>query len=331
MNPRVLADMGLANGDNRLFVPDTGVNGWRPQGPAASNPTPGRQLQTLANLVASPKAKEWQLFEEYIDKSRYKESLLSYAKKYCSVLQTGDASPLLSLKFGGRRDAMSALANLSKSLGLYSRWKAIRLEYQLKWSDTENSDAAFFERYLSGESDLYTEMKWLKDAIAILPEKTGHYLMFTTLTGLRPDEAVNAINYIKADDRDYMNKEKGILEHFRHPETFFRKTKKAYISLYNDRIIELALDSDVPSWAALRSKLNKRGMETHSKYCRSIYGTYVRKKGVESEIIDILQGRVPRKVFARHYFHSSFTEDRKRVLSALEGLAGEIMDGRFTN
>jgi intergrase/recombinase len=37
-------------------------------------------------------------------------------------------------------------------------------------------------------------------------------------------------------------------------------------------------------------------------YCRKIFATHLRTNGVEQEIIDLLQGRAPKSVFARHYF-----------------------------
>ena len=33
------------------------------------------------------------------------------------------------------------------------------------------------------------------------------------------------------------------------------------------------------------------------KYCRKIYASYLRQAGIESEIVDLLSGRAPRKVF----------------------------------
>ena len=33
------------------------------------------------------------------------------------------------------------------------------------------------------------------------------------------------------------------------------------------------------------------------KYCRAIFATYLRKQGLESEVVDIYQGLVPTSVF----------------------------------
>jgi intergrase/recombinase len=59
------------------------------------------------------------------------------------------------------------------------------------------------------------------------------------------------------------------------------------------------------------------------KYCRKIFASYLRQSGIESEIVDILQGRVPNTVFARHYFTPSL-DYRAKVLCALDKLRKDI-------
>jgi intergrase/recombinase len=54
-------------------------------------------------------------------------------------------------------------------------------------------------------------------------------------------------------------------------------------------------------------------------FCRKIYASWLRQRGIESEIVDLLQGRVPRSMFARHYFRPS-ADYKDRVLQALEKL-----------
>jgi intergrase/recombinase len=55
------------------------------------------------------------------------------------------------------------------------------------------------------------------------------------------------------------------------------------------------------------------------KYCRKIYASYLRQARIESEIVDLLQGRMPRTVFARHYFRPN-AEYKDRVLDAVNKL-----------
>ncbi|AFU57418.1 hypothetical protein Ngar_c04740 [Candidatus Nitrososphaera gargensis Ga9.2] len=53
-------------------------------------------------------------------------------------------------------------------------------------------------------------------------------------------------------------------------------------------------------------------MEMKMKNCRSIFATYLRTKRIETEFIDLLQGRIPKSVFARHYFRPDFKDNCKK-------------------
>ncbi len=55
-------------------------------------------------------------------------------KAFGYILDTGDASPILSLSFKNKQDAMCALANWAKFTGRYDRFLDIKKRYNLKWS-----------------------------------------------------------------------------------------------------------------------------------------------------------------------------------------------------
>jgi intergrase/recombinase len=108
------------------------------------------------------------------------------------------------------------------------------------------------------------------------------------------------------------------LEHFRYPGIFIRRTKKAYISIITDKSFELAKQSATCGYNALRLAVKKRGLDMNMAYCRKIFATYLRNKGIEQEIIDLLQGRTPKSVFAGHYFRPDFNHDKiKEAISSL--------------
>jgi intergrase/recombinase len=84
----------------------------------------------------------------------------------------------------------------------------------------------------------------------------------------------------------------------------------------------------VKSWEAIRKQLNRRGLKSHQKYCRAIFATYLRRKcGLEQEIIDLYQGRVPTSIFRAHYLKTNIKEDRERILKAVSELRQKIEDG----
>jgi intergrase/recombinase len=116
------------------------------------------------------------------------------------------------------------------------------------------------------------------------------------------------------------------MEHFRHPEVFLRKTKKAYVTLATPDILEIAGLCELgDSWNGLYCALKRKGLGSHTKYCRAIFATHLRKQGIEPELIDIFQGRVPKTVFARHYFRPDFQADKQRLLEAISSLHRTIV------
>ncbi|HET9806254.1 MAG TPA: integrase [Nitrososphaeraceae archaeon] len=126
-----------------------------------------------------------------------------------------------------------------------------------------------------------------------------HY--FLTLTGLRPTEACESIKIIESDVDKYLNKDTMVLEHFRFPDIFIR-TKNAYISIVSEKILDIAKQANKVTYTSVKLAIKRRGVEMHMNYCRKIFATYLRSKGVEQEVIDLLQGRIPKNIFVRHYY-----------------------------
>jgi intergrase/recombinase len=213
---------------------------------------------------------------------------------------------------------------LSKYAGTYNIWKDICSKYQLKWGNSEEDNLRYFTNYLQGHGNFDVMMSWLKDALNRLPKEIGNILLYNTLTGLRPTEAILSIKLIQTNLEHYANKESGMLENFRH-EGFIRKNKKSYLTAYDDTILEIAKNARmVNSWEAIRKQLNRRGLKSHLKYCRAIYATYLRKCGLEQEIIDLYQGRAPSSVFQIHYLKTNVKDDRERILKTVHQLRKEI-------
>jgi hypothetical protein len=210
---------------------------------------------------------------------------------------------------------MKALSTLSRFTGRHDLWKQTIKKYNLLWSTGDNS-LSIFNKLVNETS--YSEMlKWIKDVIAILPKPQGNQVLFNTLTGLRPIEVSKCIGILHDSLDDYLNKDKGILEHYKFPDVFIRRTKKVFISVVTDTMINLSKNcpSDI-SYNALKLMLHRRDVEMNMYYCRKVFATFLRNEGVEPEIIDLLQGRIPNSVFVRHYYRpdaSKFDEIRVKL------------------
>lgn len=100
-----------------------------------------------------------------------------------------------------------------------------------------------------------------------------------------------------------------MLEHFKFPEVFLRRTKKAFVSLVNDEILQL-IDSQVES--INHDIIRLTFLRNHQKFsmscCRKDFATFLRNEGIEPEIIDLLQGRIPNSVLVRHYYRPDLSK-----------------------
>ena len=187
---------------------------------------------------------------------------------------------------------MKALSTLSKFTGRHDSWKQTIKKYNLLWFTGDNS-LSIFNKILNERN--YSDMlRWIKDVISILPKPQGNLIIFNTLTGLRPIEVSKSIGLLHSNMNDYWNKDKGILEHYKFPNVFIRRTKKVFISVITDSMINLSktCSNDI-SYNAMKLTLHRKGMEMNMYYCRKVFATFLRNEGIEPELIDLLQGRIP--------------------------------------
>jgi intergrase/recombinase len=146
--------------------------------------------------------------------------------------------------------------------------------------------------------------------------KYSSALLYRTLTGLRPAEACSSLKLLEERKQDYLARDNRLLEHFRFPSIFLRRTKNAYISIVSERMLELAGGSSPVSHNSLRLALSRKEIKMNVSICRKIFATFLRNERVEQEMIDLLQGRIPRSVFVRHYYGpdvSKFDEIREKL------------------
>ncbi|MGI9012316.1 MAG: integrase [Nitrososphaeraceae archaeon] len=181
-----------------------------------------------------------------------------------------------------------------------------------------------FQNLTNQENSYSSMLKWLKNACSQIPKSHYNILIYCTLTGLRPTEAFSSINLIKSDLGNYLDRKKMILEHIKYPQLFIRRTKKAYISIVNESIIELAKETTNSNYNSLRCYFKRRKIPFNFNYCRKIFATYLRTNGVEQEIIDLLQGRLPKSVFLRYYYRPDLVIYTK-IQNQLKSLLNDIL------
>ena len=261
----------------------------------------------------------WNGYRIYLQRIGTKTTVndrFNYSIKYFKYLYDENSiGELLTFSPNKRLHIMKALSTLSKFTGRHDLWKQTIKKYNLLWSTGDNS-LSIFNKIVNETS--YSEMlKWIKNVISEVPAPQANLFMFNTLTGLRPVEVSKSINLIHLDLENYWNKEKGILEHYKFPDEFSRRTKKVFISVVDKPLIKLAKDCPVNiSYNALKLMLKRKGLDMNMYYCRKVFATFLRNEGIEPEIIDLLQGRIPNSVFVRHYYRpdsSKFDTVRKKL------------------
>jgi hypothetical protein len=263
-------------------------------------------------------------FKQYLPAQRKRnwKQILLKAIKHGHILKTEDASEILTFSDTKRRHVMEALVCLSKYQGTYNSWKEIKEKYQLKW--TSPGGLEVFQSIFDNQKNYSSMVNWLKNAIAQIPKPYANILIYNTLTGLRAAEACYSIALIQSDLQTYLKQDKMILEHYRYPTIYIRNSKKAFISLVDDAILKLGLEAANCGYNALRNYLVRRKLGMNMSYCRKIFATHLRTKGIEQETIDLLQGRIPKSVFARHYFRPDFDNIQKQIRKSLNILRNEI-------
>jgi hypothetical protein len=246
-----------------------------------------------------------------------------YGKKYSYVIERMDIKDLLVLPPTKQRHIMKALANLAKYNGVYEQWNSLRKQHQLRWSSTNTLD--IFERIMNNGTSYNKMLEYVKQVLAVLPRSHANVVIFATLTGLRPVEACKSVQLIHTDLSNYLNPDLFILEHFKWKDIFIRSTKKSFISVMTDQPLQRAKTADPQSYTSIYAYLHKRELPMRMNYCRKIFGTHLRYCGIESEMVNLLEGRTSPEIFVRHYWSPNMKQDIERVRKAIDRLTDHLI------
>ena len=218
----------------------------RAVGVESSNPIVRAQL--LGNLdhnVANRSEADWSKFQEWLEKQyshSHARAIFSFAIKYHeAAFDTAKAAELRTMSQNKAHYVMEALAAYAKYVGRYDRWIEVKKAAGLKWS-TKNA-VQIVQGILSQESN--NAIDWLKSVLAEIPIEYRIPLIFAALTGLRIGEAIKSCRLIYDLNKenklsDYYDKEMNMLQHFKYPKLFLRRTKNCYISFSSPRLVEIA-------------------------------------------------------------------------------------------
>ena len=271
-----------------------------------------------------------------VDLKAYREYLNNkYSKKYASLLFGYiikyhqcfiNPNELLKIPASIRSNVMKAMIAFSKYTFSYEEYKAKLKNSGIKWVSNDSTFDSFLRIVNNNHSDLG---QWYKAMQEILREEEKLYLKFVLTTGLRKAEAINSFNLIiKLHEEGKLDTyfKDGILEHFRYPELFFRKTKMTYISIVTKDLVAKIAQSKSVSYFAIRKRIVTNKQKVRIKELRSYFATCLRKHGILAEYIDLLQGRIPKSVFAKHYLKiESVQEFVQKVNTVTETMESSLL------
>jgi len=232
----------------------------------------------------------------------------------------GNLRDLDSFSKWKKNSTLKALIALSKYLGIYEQFKAKVKGYGIKWESQSSVES--FLRMMNRKDGL---MDWVKKSAKVLDKNLSTFIEFVMISGIRRGEAINAFNLIIQLQRtgklsSYYNSDLQCLEHFRFEDVFIRRTKNVFFSFIAKPFIEGVNTCDPISYTTLKRRLKDNGMKLRLNELRDHYATFMVHNGLIREEVDILQGRIGKSLFMRHYFSPNVTELRDKVLNAITGM-----------
>jgi intergrase/recombinase len=126
-------------------------------------------------------------------------------------------------------------------------------------------------------------------------DRCRRVLEFIALSGLSVGEVLEAMRLYHTDAEGYLNRELMVLEHFKYPAIFIRKAKKAYITVIDDYMLGQLEGTEPMTYNSLSLSVKRRfGSDHCPSIFRKIWATFMRRRGIEPEVIDLLQGGTSR-------------------------------------
>ena len=267
-------------------------------------------------------------FREYVFKKyddAYARMILRYVRNYIGYID--NPSMLETFNSSKKNNVLKSLIAFSKYHGFYEEFRKRVEAYGVKWSRSSSVDA-FFRIMSNSNNDV---LAWYNEAIRILDNDTlSSCLRFALMSGMRRSEVINSFNVIVdlgSKDRvsDYYNKEIGTLEHFKYPKLFFRNTKNVFISMVpRDLVMEIVKCNPI-TYDVIGKRLRRRGLRVRINELRDFYATFMVRHGLIKEEVDLLQGRITKSIFVRHYWSPAIKELKQRVFKALQELEQTVL------
>ena len=273
----------------------------------------------------------WLNFRQYLDNKYakgYATAIFEHSQKYYTYLN--DVNQIQIAKPTARNNIINALIALSRYLGKYEEFKKEMDSHGIKRYKPD--PIATFTRIFSSNAHVGLD-KWYNDSMAVLCDNERLYLRYMALSGLRAMEGINSLNLIvgmgSKYSTEYYNENTKFLEHFRYPKLFLRNSKNCYVSCVPKSLLDEISNSNKVSYVAIDKRLNRANLPMKIKQLRSCYATQMRKAGLLSEQIDLMEGRIGKSIFLMHYFKENPKSLSDKILELLPILENNLMTAKM--
>jgi hypothetical protein len=241
-------------------------------------------------------------FHDWLLNRGYTEDYARYLVRcvrehWCDYLG-GNLSAILERK---SQNYLAAGSALFKFLGKYDSWRELLHKHGVSW---KKRGSMYFLGLILGRSNLVESLfSWMDDVKQRFPFERWFTVAFLGLTGLRLGEALKVLGMVAAEGRldEMYNEDLGALELWRF-KVFLRMSKKSFLVPVSDRVYDI-----LSSWRfrmtrhMLVKPLKKWGLPIRLGELRKLHATLLRRGGLMQEEVDVLEGRVPPTIFAKHY------------------------------
>jgi len=85
---------------------------------------------------------------------------------------------------------------------------------------------------------------------------------------------------------------------------------------------KIAIEATPPG---LKKAISNRKLSMRIKYCRKIHASWLPHKGISSDLIDALQGRISKNIFLRRYLTPS-ADYKNKILDAITELQKQLIN-----
>jgi intergrase/recombinase len=116
-----------------------------------------------------------------------------------------------------------------------------------------------------------------------------------------------------------------MLQHFRFPDLFFRRSKNAFVSFETPELLSCVLgEKPKIKYAALDNRLDRLHLGIKTKQLRKLFATRLRTE-LPQELVDLLQGRISQSVFFKFYYRQLLWDVQQRTVKSIEPMQTELL------